>query len=132
VFVDGRLYDIPNDATWNLKGSLNLNFKPSVIAVAASSTTTTFGIMASDSAGDVTDASWKCTRVYYVDWVLPEFNDSSWPAVWVKTANGDRSSAINSGTPLADLSYRASWIWAADYHTTSNYAYCRITLPSTG
>jgi len=94
-YTDGRLYAIPNSASMYTMGSLNLNYIPSVIAVIAyrGDTDVTFGTLASDSAGYVTDAGWKCTQYFHADWMLPEFDDSAWPAALTKTQNGDESTS---------------------------------------
>ena len=54
-------------------GTVNLNFLPSVLAVSGvrAAATVYFGILASDSAGYVSDASWRCTSVFHPDWMLP-------------------------------------------------------------
>ena len=49
--------------------------------------------MMSDSAGYVTDESWRCTKTVYEDSMLPGFNDSTWKAPYVFKVNEDQTIA---------------------------------------
>ena len=134
VFIDGVRYDLNNWNVWNLKGSISVDYVPSVIGVYFHSTAVRYGLIASDSAALVTGSSWKCTEAIYNDWMLTEFNDSSWPNAKVFSRNGDISSAINvyyhGSKPLDGISNDAYWIGAAD-RTTRHFFYCR-SHPSAG
>jgi hypothetical protein len=140
LFIDGRRYDIPNYLSWNIEGTLNLNYMPRTIAVVGYNAAEMFGTIASDSAGLVTGASWKCTKNYYTNWMLPDYDDSAWPTAWLESVNGDRLSRINTVwngySPIKDVSQRAYWIWPTDYYTgfpnPKNFGYCRAKLPTTG
>ena len=53
-----------------------------VVAIHASNDgTSDAGILldASSSTDYVSDATWKCSNVYEVDWTNPNFDDSNWP-----------------------------------------------------
>jgi len=94
IYFDGIEYlfgeGVANKQNWVLVDSISANFLPSVIAVYASSGAD-YGILASDSAGYVTDASWKCTGNNYADWMLTSFDDSAWPIPVMVKINEDHS-----------------------------------------
>lgn len=54
-YVDGRQYDVPMADVWHVKGTLSLDYMPSVIAVSGNDIGGTFGFLASDNAGRITD-----------------------------------------------------------------------------
>jgi len=87
-YVDGVRLDLAQSG-WDVEKVVSLDFMPSVIAVYAYSSV--YGVLASDSAGLITDASWKCSKAPDVNWMLPAFNDSSWPTPVLNTFNGDSS-----------------------------------------
>jgi len=93
VYFDGVEYlfgdSVGNKLNWNLQDTILADFMPSVIAVYAYSSSN-LGVLASDSAGLVTNTSWKCTRNVYADWMLTSFDDSAWPTPLVKKINGQR------------------------------------------
>jgi hypothetical protein len=138
LYVDGVPYDVANSDVWHLKGTVNVDFLPSVIGIYGKVTVPPFGILASDSAGFVTDGTWKCTKNVYSDWMLTSFDDSAWPTALVEEMNGNRSSDLNrlyhSSLPIDQISNRAFWIWASNYNTTSqyNYVHCRLNIPPSG
>jgi len=95
IYTDGRMRKLPNDLSLSKILSLSLNYLPSVIAVTGyrAAGSTVFGILTSDSEGYVTSASWKCTQVFHPNWMLPDFDDTAWPAALVLSQNGDDSTA---------------------------------------
>jgi len=69
----------------------------------------------------VTDRSWKCSAVYYNDWMLPSYNDSSWPDAVI--AMQPRSP--NPVRPLG-ISPNALNIWTANFiGSVDSPVYCR-------
>jgi len=94
IYFDGVEYlfgdGVANKVTPSLVDTISANFLPSVIAVYASSGYD-YGVLASDSAGYVTDASWKCTGNNFADWMLTSFNDSAWPTPVMGKINEDNS-----------------------------------------
>jgi hypothetical protein len=138
IYLDGVKYDTVYDGSWDLKDTVNADFLPKVVAVYGRDTGAMFGVIASDSAGYVTDDGWKCTKDVYADWMLPDYDDSVWPTALVEEMNGVRDSQLNTlwhgKLPIKDVSNRAYWIWAQDYNSTIqyNYAHCRRRIPAAG
>jgi len=107
---------------------------PSVVAAKAYSGSSR-GLLASDSTGHLTDSSWKCTGTFYTGWMLPDYDDSSWPTAKLKNANGDKSSHWWSALPanfVYEIPYQAFWIWASDADWAGSTAYCRQQLKAIG
>ena len=81
------------------------------------------------SIGDdyfVTDRSWKCSATYYDNWMLPGYNDSSWPDAVIVLPNAP-SNPHHGRRP--EISSGASWIWTANFRTSIDTpVYCRGRL----
>ena len=88
------------------------------------------GLLASTACGRVlTGTNWKCTsEVVAQDWMLPEYNDKTWPAAVAAAPH----STSDIHKVLDGISEKAFWIWTINhgYGNTKIDAtvYCRVTL----
>jgi hypothetical protein len=124
LYFDGALYtdDLPNRSIFNIKDQVDLPKIPNVIAVLGENRGGVYGVLAEDSLGHFTDSSWKCTDVYYDDWMSPDYDDSAWPAAVVKSVNGQRR------RPCKEINLTANYIWSPAYNSITNSAYCRLHI----
>jgi len=127
VFLDGVKYT--DDAMKDYLTTSKVSIPPhtDVIAISCKDTGGNEGILASTSAGIVTDGSWKCSSVKEDNWMMPDFDDSEWN-------NADISRGTNVATklwtPRKYIDNNAYWIWATGYPTKTTEAYCRKSLVS--
>lgn len=81
------------------------------------------------SIGDdyfVTGRSWKCSARYYRNWMLPSYNDASWPAAVYVLPNSP-SNSIHGRLP--EISSNAAWIWTRNFRgRIDTPVYCRGRL----
>jgi len=132
IHFDGIRYTgaLPFASLWSVADTVSLPSKPSVIAVHAFNVKGTAGIIASDSAGHVTDSSWKCTSSVYANWTATSFNDSLWPAAVQESINGQFgkpwTALVHGG--IEGISADAAWIWSSVV-AAYNETYCRYRLP---
>jgi hypothetical protein len=120
LYIDGiRIPNsaLPNRFNWPAVDVVSIPSTAQVVAVYGSDYGVVAGILLS-AAGDllVTDGSWKCvsadnvpsTSTESLDWYVPGYDDSQWPAASVILANPN---GIHGD--IASISHNAKWIWTA-------------------
>lgn len=124
IYFDGVLYtgSLPNRAIFNVKDQIDLSVPPSLIAVKAKDLGGLYGILAHDSEGHITDASWKCTDTFYADWALATYDDSAWPVAVTKGTNRDRR------RPTPDIDLSTTFIWSPVYNSVTKTCFCRLKI----
>jgi hypothetical protein len=125
VYLDGvevSNTNLPNSADPSKTDKVRAVSAPSVIAVSASRQflAKSYGILASDSQGRVTDASWKCSSYEEDNWFDPSFDDSNWMSARVVVQP--------LGYRPAEVDSKAVYIWSADTLKAVT-VYCRRTPP---
>ena len=113
IYIDGLL-----------KVYNNVYFQATTVAVPCTATAIAIQVcnkgggwgrfLGSLSGGDVTDASWKCAKIYSDGWNKSIFDDSAWPAAYAMIMNGDPSSPGPNATNIAS---NARWIRAGSYQS---------------
>ena len=125
IYIDGQL--IVYNTVYFQTVTVIVPYTATVVAIQVFDTGGGWGgLLGSFSDGDVTDASWKCTKTYSDGWNKSIFDDSAWPAAHAMIMNGDPSSPWPSATNIAS---NAKWIWAGSYQSpTTSIVYCRKLL----
>merc|ERR1711962_944153 len=115
VFLDGIQFTDSSMSKWDETSEISLPFNAKVIAISCINSKGHYGIKASTSYGIVTDATWRCSNVEEDNWMMTDFDDSTWE--FAKTEN-----LHVNGLSRPQLSENAQWIWSQSGHTK---AYCR-------
>lgn len=129
LYIDGvPILNLPNRNNWKDPDSVNMNCSTKVIAVKGTDDRIKrASILASTDDGYVmTNASWKCTSVYYTGWELVTYDDSNWPAAYITADHQTVSLAL-----LAAIRTDAYWIWTPNYISGPDediVVYCRKNL----
>ena len=112
LYIDGVLQtSLPHCSNWQIADSVPLPDRARSIAVHGYDLGVVAGILASsDDDSLLSNSNWKCTNVFYDNWMDADFDDSSWPSATPICANGE-----------------GVWVWSmvlVEMHTGSGH---RIT-----
>ena len=125
IYFNGVSQTIPaggND--WTRTKCLPLPPAPVQIAVEGADAGVVAGMLASVT-GDIllTNSSWKCTKIWYTNWMSTTYNDAAWPGAYVIGLNGVSPWGVRPG-----ISTNASWIYTRNWGKTTaadSPVYCR-------
>ena len=121
LYVDG--YKLADDnKIWNKPKIFKFPSTTQVIVIHGTDTGGIGGIIGNFSNGILTDATWKCTKIWYEGWNTAEYDDSFWP---IAVADATRIHLFQGFEAVeAHFDKKASWIWTSDRINDDN-VYCR-------
>ena len=132
IRVPNSMIPYGNDDQWKVPDVVPLPVNVTLIALQVKNAETQgyAGILASASSGNmITNSQWKClATVTSNDWMMPSYDDASWPAAVEIFANFPGTwpwANIPSINPLAQ------WIWTTSQPTTQQIIYCRLKTSET-
>jgi len=119
VFLDGVQFTDPAMDHWDKTSEISLPFNTKTIAIFCRNSGGPYGIKASTDSGIVTDGTWRCNNIKEDNWMMTDFDDSTWK--FAKTDNLYVYTALSR----PQISTSAEWIWS---QIGTDQAYCRKSI----
>jgi len=119
VFLDGVQFTDPAMDQWDKTSEISLPSNTKTIAISCRNSEGHYGIKASTDSGIVTDGTWRCNNIKEDNWMMTDFDDSTWE--FAKTDNLYVYTALSR----PQISTSAKWIWS---QIGTDQAYCRKSI----